>query len=117
MAPFSVEHIIPRKRGGPTEQDNLALSCSGCNGHKYDKIEGFDSIRQDWAPLYNPRLDVWRDHFVWDEHFERLIGLTPTGQATIETLHLNREGVVNLRRILLSMGLHPLADEPERAIE
>ena len=36
-----------------------------------------------------------------------MIGLTPTGRATVETLRLNREGVVNLRRILFLVGLHP----------
>jgi 5-methylcytosine-specific restriction endonuclease McrA len=32
--PFAVEHIIPVSRGGTSEIDNLAFSCSGCNGHK-----------------------------------------------------------------------------------
>lgn len=104
---FSVEHIFPRIRGGETIPENLALSCSGCNGHKYDKVEGFDSVRQLSVPLFHPRHHIWRDHFVWDEHFERLIGLSATGRATIETLHLNREGVVNLRRVLFLLGLHP----------
>jgi 5-methylcytosine-specific restriction endonuclease McrA len=35
-ATFAVEHIIPLSRGGTNEFDNLALSCSGCNGHKYN---------------------------------------------------------------------------------
>jgi 5-methylcytosine-specific restriction endonuclease McrA len=35
---FSVEHIVPRARGGTTSVDNLALACQGCNNHKYDKI-------------------------------------------------------------------------------
>jgi hypothetical protein len=40
------------------------------------------------------------------------MGLTPTGRATVETLHLNHEGVVNLRRVLFVVGLHP-PDETE----
>jgi hypothetical protein len=32
---------------------------------------------------------------------------TPTGRATIETLFLNREGVVNLRQLLYPIGKHP----------
>jgi len=31
MQPFSVEHIVPRSRGGKTTLDNLALACQGCN--------------------------------------------------------------------------------------
>jgi hypothetical protein len=41
------------------------------------------------------------------EDYSHIIRLTPTGRVTIETLHLNRDGVVNLRRILFLVGLHP----------
>lgn len=90
--------------------DNLALSCSGCNGHKYDRVEGFDTISQRMAPLYHPRQDVWSEHFAWNEEYTRIVGLTPTGRATVEALHLNREGVVNLRWVLFLVGLHPPED-------
>jgi hypothetical protein len=102
-----VEHVIPTARGGATTPDNLALSCSGCNGHKYDRIEGYDPISQSMAPLYHPRHHTWSEHFAWNEDYSRVIGLTPTGRATVETLHLNREGVVNVRRVLFLVGLHP----------
>jgi hypothetical protein len=36
-----------------------------------------------------------------------MIGLTAIGRATVETLHLNREELVNLRQILYAMGEHP----------
>ncbi|NUQ61557.1 MAG: HNH endonuclease [Pirellulales bacterium] len=36
--PFSVEHIVPRARGGPSHLDNLAFSCQGCNNRKYKGI-------------------------------------------------------------------------------
>ncbi len=29
--PFQVDHIIAEKHGGPTTEDNLALSCFYCN--------------------------------------------------------------------------------------
>jgi hypothetical protein len=102
-----VEHVIPTVRGGATSLDNLALSCSGCNGHKYDRIEGYDSVTESTAPLYHPRQQVWSEHFTWNEDYAYVIGLTPTGRATVEALHLNRVGVVNLRRLLLLVGLHP----------
>jgi hypothetical protein len=94
-------------RGGATTPDNLALACSGCNSHKYDRIDGFDPTSEDMAPLYHPRQHVWREHFAWNEDYTRVIGLTPTGRATVETLHLNRAGVVNLRWVLFLVGLHP----------
>jgi hypothetical protein len=43
-----------------------------------------------------------------------IIGLTPTGRATIEALHLNRANVVNLRRVLYALGEHPPAEIEEK---
>jgi hypothetical protein len=102
-----VEHIIPRVRGGESTADNLALSCQGCNNHKYDKIEGSDPAGGKVVPLYHPRRDRWRDHFVWSDDFTLLVGLSPTGRATIVAMRLNRETVVNLRRLLGRTGKHP----------
>jgi hypothetical protein len=36
-----------------------------------------------------------------------MIGLTACGRATIAALKLNRLGVVNLRRLLITAQLHP----------
>lgn len=104
---FSVEHIIPRSKGGATILDNLALSCQGCNNHKYNKTEGVDPANQAFVPLYHPRLDSWRDHFVWSDDYLFILGITSIGRATVATLHLNRDGIVNLRRILYQVGEHP----------
>ena len=57
--------------------------------------------------LYNPRRQRWRDHFAWSSDFSVIIGLTATGRATVEALRLNREELVNLRRMLYTMGEHP----------
>lgn len=61
--PFSVEHIKPRALGGLTTAENLALSCQGCNGHKYTKVMGHDPVTNSLTPLFNPRTQQWRDHF------------------------------------------------------
>jgi hypothetical protein len=114
IQPFSVEHIVPRSQGGKITLDNLALACQGCNNHKYNKTEGRDPVSSDVVALYHPRKQRWSDHFAWNEDFTLIIGLTATGRATIEALHLNREGVVNLRRILYTMGEHPPADSNEQ---
>jgi 5-methylcytosine-specific restriction endonuclease McrA len=104
---FSVEHILPRARGGTTTLDNLALACQGCNNHKYDKIEARDPVSGEVVPLYHPRRDPWDEHFTWSDDFTLIVGLTPVGRVTIETLFLNREGVVNLRQLLYTIGKHP----------
>lgn len=106
---FSAEHIIPKSQGGETNLDNLALSCQGCNNHKYNKTQGRDPISGEIVPLYHPRQQLWNDNLAWNNDFTLVIGLTPTGRATVETLQLNREGVVNLRRVLYAMGEHPPA--------
>jgi hypothetical protein len=36
-----------------------------------------------------------------------MLGLTPAGRATVNRLQLNREGVVNLRRVLHLIQQHP----------
>jgi hypothetical protein len=110
VQPFSAEHIIPKSQGGRTTLDNLALACQGCNNYKYTKTEGRDPVSGASVPLYHPRQQRWRDHFAWNDDFTLVIGLTPIGRATIEALQLNRDGVVNLRRILYAMGEHPPAD-------
>jgi hypothetical protein len=112
-ASFSIEHILARAKGGSTTLENLALACQGCNNHKYDKTEAFDPVSNQLARLCHPREDRWDTHFTWSDDFTLIIGLTPTGRATVSTLLLNREGVINLRRLLYTAGKHPppLSDE------
>lgn len=107
MQPFSAEHITPKSQGGETILENLALACQGCNNHKYNKTQGFDSINGELTPFYNPRKHQWTDHFAWNNDFTLIIGLTSIGRVTVEELRLNREGVVNLRQVLYATGEHP----------
>ena len=104
---FAVEHIIPVARGGASALDNLAFACSGCNGHKYNKVTAIDALDGKEAPLFHPRRQRWQDHFEWSEDYLTIVGLTPTGRATITALHVNRPGVVNLRGLLYLAGKHP----------
>ena len=108
--PFSIEHIRPRSKGGTDEDDNLALACQGCNNRKYTHVEARDPVSGNLVSLYDPRRQRWADHFSWNENFTLVIGLTPTGRATVELLKLNREGVVNLRRVLCTIEQHPPRD-------
>ncbi len=104
---FTIEHTMPRARGGTNELSNLAYSCQGCNNRKFTRIEALDPASGATVPLYNPRQQHWSDHFKWTEDSSLIIGLTPTGRATIARLSLNRPGVVNLRRVLHAFGKHP----------
>jgi len=105
--PFSVEHIIPIAQEGGNELDNLALACQGCNSHKYTSVDAIDPASGLRVPLFHPRRDEWRWHFVWSDDYSFIIGVTPTGRATVAKLRLNRAGVVNLRTVLNSINEHP----------
>lgn len=104
---FAVEHIIPVSRGGTDDLENLALACSGCNGHKYNRTEATDPSDEALVPLFHPRRQNWESHFEWSEDYSRLVGITSTGRATVEMLQMNSPGYVNLRRVLYLLGKHP----------
>jgi hypothetical protein len=108
--PFAVEHIQPRALGGSDDLDNLAWSCDNCNGAKFTATSAPDPITGIQATLFHPREDRWGDHFLWSDDFLFMIGRTPTGRATIERLHVNRESTVEARRLLKSVGMHPPAE-------
>ncbi|MCC6463592.1 MAG: HNH endonuclease [Saprospiraceae bacterium] len=105
--PFSVEHITPLAKGGTNEAENLAWSCLGCNNFKFTATTGYDLLTGQIVPLFNPRMDHWADHFRWSVDFSTIIGLTPSGRATVLRLQLNRQGLVNLRMVLRKAGKHP----------
>ena len=107
---FSMEHIIPIVKGGTNDSANLANACQGCNNRKYVNTTAADPLTGELVSLYHPRLDRWSEHFIWNENCTLVIGLTPTGRATVEALELNRKGVVNLRKVLSERGLHPLEE-------
>lgn len=105
--PFSIEHILPISKGGTDDLENLALACSACNGSKYNKTEAVDPESLEIVALYNPRKDVWNEHFEWNSDFSSIAGKTAKSRATVEALKLNRERTVNIRKFLYSVGKHP----------
>ena len=104
---FSLEHIRPRSRKGKRTAANLAFSCQGCNNHKYNRTKARDPVSGQNVMLFHPRLHRWADHFAWSDDATQILGLTRIGRATVEALQLNREALVNLRRVLVEAGEHP----------
>lgn len=78
MARLEIEHIIPISKGGSNEESNLWLACPLCNGHKSDKTVGLDSETGETVKLFNPRTQIWSEHFYWSEDGLRILGKTPT---------------------------------------
>lgn len=104
---FEVDHIIPRIRGGKTIIENLCLCCPSCNRHKAAKTHAIEPLSDIEVPLFHPNFDKWSEHFEWSDDGTRIIGLTPSGRATIEALKFNRPQMLELRRYWLATGNHP----------
>lgn len=111
-ASFEIDHIQPRSKGGLDVLDNLALACQRCNAYRYNFTEGTDPKSQVSTELFNPRLDVWNDHFVWEAGGLKIRGITTKGRATCMRLDFNDEthndgGIVRARRLWIKGGWHP----------
>ncbi len=104
FAPHQIDHIIAEKHGGPTDPDNLALCCTLCNRHKGSDLTAIDPQTGQIVHLFNPRRQVWTDHFRLDPN-GMLTGDTPEGRATIRLLQLNRPERIEERQMLATSGL------------
>ena len=103
---------MPVSEGGTDDVDNLALACFHCNRRKANLTHAIDPGTGSEVPLFNPRMDVWQKHFIWSTDGLTIIGLTPTGRATIYHLNMNRERVVNIRLADKEIGRHPPSEDP-----
>ena len=92
---FHIEHVIARQHGGPTEAENLALSCHHCNLHKGPNLSGIDPETGATVALFNPRVQRWEEHFALRASV--VMGLTETGRATVEVLAMNAPARRDLR--------------------
>ena len=109
-ATFHVDHVQPVTAGGETTLDNLALACVSCSLRKGARRSGIDPDTREPAPLLNPRVDRWADHMEWDG--VRVVGLTPTGRATVAALELNRPLILAIRDEETERGRHPPPEPP-----
>ncbi|HEY3136883.1 MAG TPA: HNH endonuclease signature motif containing protein [Blastocatellia bacterium] len=107
MGKLEVEHIIPRALGGADEEFNLWLSCGLCNRYKGSQRLGIDPVNNSTSELFNPRTQVWTEHFRWSSDGAYIIGLTSVGRATVDALRLNNELAVEVRRNWVLSGWHP----------
>ena len=60
---FHLEHIIPVALGGYDDDSNRALACASCNLAKADRASGKNPLTGEEVLLFDPRTQVWRDHF------------------------------------------------------
>lgn len=100
-----VDHIIPKKHGGKSAIDNLALACYFCNRYKGADIGSVDPITRNFARFFNPRTQKWEEHFKIAGG--RIIPLTPTGKVTAIILKLNNPKRIVERELLIKLGYYP----------
>lgn len=105
--PLTIEHLLPKAKGGEDCEDNLWLSCRLCNEAKGVLTEARDPKTNLIVPLFHPRTQQWADHFAWNLAGTHIIGLTPVGRATIEALSLNSELRTLARALWVEAGWHP----------
>lgn len=108
MARLEIEHIIPLAKGASDDEENLWLACPICNGHKSNKTAAIDPETGACVALFNPRTQRWADHFAWTDDGLRIVGLTPTGRATVIALHLSDDpDALLVRSYWVLAGWHP----------
>ncbi len=111
MARLEIEHIIPISKGGSNDESNLWLACPLCNRYKSDKTTAVDPESGETVKLFNPRTQVWSEHFQWTEDGLRIVGRTPTGRATVSALHLSEDpDAIEVRSYWVMAGWHPPED-------
>lgn len=103
FAAFHVEHIVARQHGGGDDSSNLALACHHCNLHKGPNLTGIDPVTGQIVRLFHPRQQAWDAHFAL--RGVTIVGLTPTGRATVDVLNMNSLGRLELRAELKARGL------------
>jgi hypothetical protein len=99
-----VEHIDPQGGDG---LENLCLSCSSCNLSKAKAVSARDELTGTLVPLFQPRSQVWTEHFQWIQAGTVIVGLTPVGRATVLRLKMNQARLIEARKVWVRAGVHP----------
>ncbi len=119
---FTVDHLLPKSIGGSDDTNNLALACRRCNERRYNFVAGFDSETEAIVALFNPRQQIWSQHFIWSANGRKIIGVTSTGRATCKRLDLNDErypeddSIQSARGFWVEARLHPPKEDARQSI-
>ena len=106
FSPFHVDHVIAQKHNGNDNLDNLCLACFKCNLYKGSNVAAIDPITDQPVRLFNPRKQVWKDHFelLSDGNIR---GRTPEGRVAVQVLRFNDDNRVTLRLVQQERGVYP----------
>ncbi len=93
--PHEVDHVIALKHQGQTNAENLAYACWRCNRFKGSDLGSFDPQTGDFSFLFNPREQVWPEHFTPSQG--EIVGRSPEGRTTALLLKLNAKDRIQER--------------------
>ena len=99
-----IDHIVGIKHDGETILGNLALACQPCNRNKGSDLGSNSATTKILTRFYNPRIDVWTEHFQINEDAE-IIPLTEIGEVTVRIFKFNEFERVLERQGLIELGL------------
>lgn len=102
-----IDHIDP---AGADHLDNLCAACASCNQSKLKATSAVDPQSDIEVSLYNPRTQIWLEHFEWQAGGILIAGLTAEGRSTVSRLRMNRRRMSRARRAWVEAGLHPPKD-------
>jgi hypothetical protein len=94
---LQMEHIVARQHEGGSVEGNLALGCQHCNLRKGTNLTGIDPETGNITRLFNPRLDIWNEHFRVAGPL--LLGQTAIGRTTVRLLDMNSDSQRDLRKL------------------
>jgi len=100
-----IDHVIAEKHYGQTILSNLALACFYCNRYKGSDIASIDPLSDLIVPFFNPRKQIWSEHFVLDGPL--IVPLTAEGRVTVRILQVNRSKIVLRRTYLIQLDRYP----------
>jgi len=112
--PLDIDHLLAEARGGATIRENLWLACTRCNGFKADRSHAPDPISSEQVPLFNPRTQVWTEHFSWALDGITIVGHTAIGRATVVALRLNNDHILVTRQFWVLAGRWPPLEDQRR---
>ncbi len=107
---LEIEHLVPKASGGETVEENLRLASRECNAHKAKKIEAIDNLTEKTVKLFNPRRQIWIEHFEFNRDDTEIIGKTACGRATVESLQMNNFYQTTARSIWVEINRFPPKD-------
>jgi hypothetical protein len=79
-----------------------------CNLSKATAVTAIDPDTGEEVPLFNPRRQMWDEHFEWEDNYAVIRGVTLIGRATVTRFKMNRHRIVLARKRWVQAGLHPV---------